>query len=110
MRGAGPAWGGAGVAVAALAALGVYLSQVGLDKTDKLAGVIGLFAALAGLRVAVYGLVAERGQAAPGDPAGVSQFLLARERITGRRWRLRAGTGRWRPRRRRWGRSSTPRR
>ncbi|WP_182902266.1 hypothetical protein [Microbispora sp. H10830] len=60
MRGWGPVWGGAGVAVAALAALGVYLSQVGLDKADKLASVIGLFVALAGLGTAVYGLVAER--------------------------------------------------
>lgn len=60
MRGWGPVWGGAGVAVAALAALGVYLSQVGLDKADKLASVVGLFVALVGLGVAVYGLIAER--------------------------------------------------
>ncbi len=60
MRGWGPVWGGAGVAVAALAALGVYLSRVGLDKADKLASVIGLFVALAGLGVAVCGLIAER--------------------------------------------------
>ncbi|MEV1205641.1 hypothetical protein [Microbispora rosea] len=60
MRGWGPVWGGAGVAVAALAALGVYLSHVGLDKADKLASVIGLFVALAGLGAAVYGLLAER--------------------------------------------------
>ncbi|XVQ89268.1 hypothetical protein ACQP2K_18185 [Microbispora siamensis] len=46
--------------MAALAALGVYLSRVGLDKADKLASVIGLFVALAGLVVAVYGLIAER--------------------------------------------------
>ncbi|MBD3139911.1 hypothetical protein [Microbispora bryophytorum] len=46
--------------MAALAALGVYLSRVGLDKADKLASVIGLFVALVGLGVAVYGLFAER--------------------------------------------------
>ncbi|MEN3539804.1 hypothetical protein AAH991_32170 [Microbispora sp. ZYX-F-249] len=60
MRGWRPVWGGGGVAVAALAALGVYLSQVGLDKADKLASVIGLFVALVGLGVAVYGLTTER--------------------------------------------------
>jgi hypothetical protein len=48
------------VAVAALAGLGIYLARVGLDDADKLASVIGLFVALAGLAVAVYGLVAER--------------------------------------------------
>ncbi|MEV4456180.1 hypothetical protein [Microbispora sp. NPDC049633] len=73
MRGWGPVWGGAGVAVAALAALGVYLSQVGLDKADKLASVIGLFVALAGLGVAVYALIAERS----GGGGGVRQRAIA---------------------------------
>ncbi|WP_182876871.1 hypothetical protein [Microbispora sp. H10670] len=77
MRGAVPVWGGAGVAVAALAGLGVYLSRVGLDKADKLASVVGLFVGLAGLGVAVYGLVAERGS---GGGGGVRQ----RARATGR--------------------------
>ncbi|SDR23223.1 hypothetical protein SAMN04489764_4291 [Thermostaphylospora chromogena] len=60
MRRRVPVWGGAGVAVAALVVLGVYLYRVGLDKADKLASVIGLFVALIGLGVTVYGLVAER--------------------------------------------------
>ncbi|GLW20023.1 hypothetical protein DI270_013920 [Microbispora triticiradicis] len=76
MRGAVPVWGGAGVAVVALAGLGVYLSQVGLDKADKLASVVGLFVGLAGLGVAAYGLVAERGSGG----GGVRQ----RARATGR--------------------------
>ncbi|MFI6457859.1 hypothetical protein ACIBF6_40660 [Streptosporangium amethystogenes] len=60
MRGRVLVWAGAGIAVAALAGLGVYLSRVGLDEADKLASVIGLFVALAGLGVAVYGVVAGR--------------------------------------------------
>ncbi|MGW5263596.1 hypothetical protein ACWEQG_21720 [Microbispora sp. NPDC004025] len=83
MRGWGPVWGGAGVAVAALAALGVYLSRVGLDKADKLASVIGLFVALAGLGVAVYGLIAERSSGG----GGVRQRAIA----TGRGRVLQAG-------------------
>jgi hypothetical protein len=46
--------------VAALAGLGVYFATAGLDKADKLASVIGVFIAVAGLGVAVYGLIAER--------------------------------------------------
>ncbi|MET8143559.1 hypothetical protein ABZU32_24935 [Sphaerisporangium sp. NPDC005288] len=53
-------WGGAAVAVAAAAGLGVYFARVGLDAADKLASVIGVFVALAGLGVAVYGMVADR--------------------------------------------------
>jgi hypothetical protein len=53
-------WAGAGIAVVAIAGLGVYLASVGLDDADKLASVIGLFVALAGLGVAGYGLIADR--------------------------------------------------
>jgi hypothetical protein len=52
---------------------GVYLAQVGLEKADKLASVIGLFIAAAGLGVTVYGLVANR----EGD--GVRQSAQASE-------------------------------
>ncbi|GAA2637009.1 hypothetical protein GCM10010411_90470 [Actinomadura fulvescens] len=53
-------WVGAGVAVVALIALGVYFAVVGLDKADKWGSVIGVFVAVAGLGVAVYGLVSSR--------------------------------------------------
>ncbi|MGR6923279.1 hypothetical protein ACU635_54255 [[Actinomadura] parvosata] len=49
-------WGGAGVAVVPSAALIVYFVRVGLDNADKLASVIGLFVAIAGLAVAIHGL------------------------------------------------------
>ncbi|MFI6740533.1 hypothetical protein ACIBI9_47080 [Nonomuraea sp. NPDC050451] len=42
-------WGGAGLGVAALVGLGVYFARVGLDDADKLASVIGVFVAVAGL-------------------------------------------------------------
>ncbi|WP_043616231.1 hypothetical protein [Nonomuraea candida] len=51
-----PVWGGAAVAVVTVAALIVYFVRVGLDEADKLAGVIGLFVAIAGLGVAIHGL------------------------------------------------------
>ncbi|MFF0312997.1 hypothetical protein ACFYSC_36730 [Streptosporangium sp. NPDC004379] len=59
MRGGVLLWGGAGVAVVAMAGLGVHLVRVGLDAADKLASVCGLFVAVAGLGVAVYALIAD---------------------------------------------------
>lgn len=57
MRGRVLVWAGAVIAVAALVGLGVHLARVGLDEADKLASVIGSFVAMAGLAVAVYGLI-----------------------------------------------------
>lgn len=48
------------IAVTAVVGLGVYLTRVGLEDADKLASVLGLFVALAGLGVAVYGVIADR--------------------------------------------------
>ncbi|MEU1389269.1 MULTISPECIES: hypothetical protein [unclassified Nonomuraea] len=62
MRGRVLVWGGAAVAVAALAMLGVSFSKVGLEEADKPAG---LSVAVAGSGPAVYGLIAE--QRATGD-------------------------------------------
>ncbi len=61
-------WSGAVVAVLAVAALAVYLAEVGLDKADKLASVIGVFIALIGLVMSGYGLVRERSNASPPSP------------------------------------------
>ncbi|MEU8363452.1 hypothetical protein AB0C27_46290 [Nonomuraea sp. NPDC048882] len=61
-------WGGAVVAVAAVAALAVYLARVGLDDADKLASVIGLFVALAGLGISIRGLTGGRPTDDPAPP------------------------------------------
>ncbi|MFB4281048.1 hypothetical protein ACBJ59_37565 [Nonomuraea sp. MTCD27] len=53
-------WGGVVVAVVAMAGLGVYFVRVGLEHADKLASVIGVFVALVGLVIAVYGVVGDR--------------------------------------------------
>lgn len=53
-------WAGAGAAVASVVGLGGYLAVVGLDDADKIASVLGLFVAVAGLAVAVWGLILER--------------------------------------------------
>ncbi|MEV4364552.1 tetratricopeptide repeat protein, partial [Nonomuraea sp. NPDC049625] len=60
MRRRVPLWAGSMVAVAAAAGLAVYLVRVGLDDADKLASVIGLFVAVAGLGVAGYELATGR--------------------------------------------------
>ncbi len=61
-------WGGIAVAGAAAIGLGVYLSRVELAEADQLASVIGVFIALAGLAVALYGLLA--GRSAGGSSGG----------------------------------------
>jgi hypothetical protein len=53
-------WVGGALTAVAVAGLGLYLTAVGLDKADKLAGVIGAFVGLAGLAIALYGMVADR--------------------------------------------------
>lgn len=53
-------WSGAVTALLALTGLGVYFGVVGLDRADKLASVIGAFAALAGLGLAVYGMIRQQ--------------------------------------------------
>jgi hypothetical protein len=68
-------WAGVVVAVAAMAGLGVYFWRVGLDDADKLASVIGVFVALAGLGAAVYGLFSDRA------PAG-AQARAARPEVS----------------------------
>ncbi|MEU8362714.1 hypothetical protein AB0C27_42545, partial [Nonomuraea sp. NPDC048882] len=60
MRGRVLVRAGAAVAVAAMAGLGVYFAKVGLDEADKLASVIGVFLALVGPAMSVYGLVVGR--------------------------------------------------
>lgn len=82
MRARVPVWGGAGVAVAALVGLGVYFATVGLDEADKLASVIGVFVAVAGLGVAVYGLIAERRTV--GSSGGGGEGVRQRAKATGR--------------------------
>jgi hypothetical protein len=53
-------WIGAIAAGFALIGLGVYLVVIGLDRADKVASVIGMFAGLAGLALAAYGVVLTR--------------------------------------------------
>lgn len=56
MSGKTQAWVGGTIAVLAVGALAGYLIAVGLDDADKVASVIALFVALAGLAVSVAGL------------------------------------------------------
>lgn len=68
----GLVWGGAAVAMAALAGLGIYFAKVGLAQADQWASVLGLFVAVVGLGVTIFGL--------RGGPAGgrVRQTAKAR--------------------------------
>lgn len=70
MRDRGLAWGGGIAAVLAAAGLAVYVSFVGLYRANELAGVAGVFVALAGVGVAVYGVIRAHRDAASQDTAG----------------------------------------
>lgn len=56
--------------------LGVYFAVVGLDEADKLAGVLGLFIAMAGLVLSVYGVVLAR-RTSGGSPPSPAQTVAA---------------------------------
>ncbi|MFQ6141518.1 hypothetical protein ACLMNJ_00385 [Streptomyces seoulensis] len=51
---------GTTVTVLTASSLAFYFSRVGLDKADKTASVLGLFIALAGLAISIYGLLETR--------------------------------------------------
>ncbi|GAA4186568.1 hypothetical protein GCM10022252_18770 [Streptosporangium oxazolinicum] len=59
-------WCGAAVAFAVLVGLGVYFLSVGLDRADKVASVIGAFVGLAGLGLALHGMLSAPAQAVGG--------------------------------------------
>ncbi|WP_155342172.1 hypothetical protein [Acrocarpospora corrugata] len=63
---------GTATAVTALIGLGIYLSTVGLDRADKIASVIGVFVALIGLGLALWGLAANRGGGQQRPPVSAS--------------------------------------
>lgn len=70
-------WGGVAVTVLACIGLGVYFGFAGLSKATDLAGIIGMFIAVAGLGVSVWGVIVARGgQSADG------QFMTG-SRVTG---------------------------
>ncbi|MFE7542942.1 hypothetical protein [Streptomyces platensis] len=74
MTGKLQAWAGGAVAVLAVGALAGYLVAVGLDNADKVASVVGLFVALAGLAVSAAGMRRQAraggGQAVENSDAG----------------------------------------
>ncbi len=53
-------WGGCALALTSVIGLVLYLSHVGLDKADQLSSVLGMFAGLAGLGLAIAGFVTGR--------------------------------------------------
>jgi hypothetical protein len=63
-------WLGALAGGVVLVGLGAYFVHVGLDRADKLAGVLGAFAGLVGLGLSAYGIVLARRPAWPasGEP------------------------------------------
>lgn len=61
MSGTATSWVGGALAIAAVTGLLTYFSVVGLDDANKIAGVLGLFVALAGLWLTWYGARSARG-------------------------------------------------
>jgi hypothetical protein len=89
------AWASAITGGLALIGLGVYFVVIGLDRANKLAGVTGVFAALIGLGLSVYGVVLTRrgltqpvGQTVANSTVG-GEVLMAR----GVQGNLRVGPG-----------------
>jgi len=66
------AWCGIALVILALAGLGAYFATVGLDKADKLGSVLGAFIGVAGLVVAVIGIVRDHDSAVQGPPESVA--------------------------------------
>lgn len=62
------AWVGSAVVVIAAAGLAAYLAVAGLSRANELAGVLSGFVALAGLGIAVYGVVQAHKDAVTSDP------------------------------------------
>jgi len=70
MSGRALAWAGGVVAILAVAGLSAYLGVTGLGSGSELAGVISAFAGLAGLGIAVYGVIRAHKDAVAGSPTG----------------------------------------
>lgn len=65
-------WAGGVLAAGAAIGMGAYFAAVGLDKANEVAGVLGAFTGLAGIALAIYGIVAggTSGKSpSDGDPA-----------------------------------------
>ena len=79
-------WVGGLLTLLTAAGMGAYFLKVGLDKADKLAGVIGAFIALAGIALTVYGTVtagAGRPAAPVQEPSGSSDADDVHNEIVG---------------------------
>lgn len=67
------------VTTVALVGLGVYFARIGLERADKIVAVLGGLAGLAGLGVAVVGILLARSDTAPpaGPPVGDGRQVVA---------------------------------
>ena len=77
----GLVWASAVVGGLAIAGLGVYFVVVGLDRADKLASVIGVFATLIGLGLSASGAVLTRHGAAPRPNQTVADSTVGGEAL-----------------------------
>lgn len=65
-------WMGVVITLGGCLALGIYFAVLGLDAADKLASVIGAFAAIAGVLLTVIGMVTTRRSRSVGGGQAVS--------------------------------------
>jgi hypothetical protein len=75
-RRSGWIWGGRITALVVLAGLGAYLASVGLDKADKLASVLGLLVAAAGLVAPYLVPFSDEGHPGPGCVQHVANTVV----------------------------------
>lgn len=77
-------WAGGVLTAGAVVGLGVYFAVVGLDRADKLATLIGVFVAIAGLALTIYQTLTDRRSAPPPQPSAAQNTSPAmHNKITG---------------------------
>ena len=78
MRGRGLTWGGGAAAVLTAAGLAAYVAVVGLYRANELAGVAGVFVGLAGVGVAVFGVIRAHRDAVSQNTVGRSRHIVSK--------------------------------
>jgi hypothetical protein len=78
-------WSTTVVTAIALVGLGVYFARIGLERADKIVAVLGGLAGLAGLGVAVVGIILARSDTTPPaePPIGDGRQVVTRSSVGG---------------------------
>ncbi|MEV7201870.1 hypothetical protein [Streptomyces griseoluteus] len=64
-------WGAAALTGLAMIGLGVYFVHVGLDKSNTISGILGLFVSIAGLAISVFSTIQGRATLRPASRGNI---------------------------------------